>query len=309
MMRVVVVVFLGASSCGGSTFSSDDPRDARAPDDASTASHEAEPVDSTPADHEVDRGAMLDDAPVDGPADATYRGAVLADGPVAYWRMGIASGSIVPDESGHHNDLALQGTGHTLGVTGAIGKDTDRAIGFDGVNSHAVAVRPRDLDFPASAAFTIECWARRDRVADGGSGEYFQQIVSAAAGGPPNRNGYLLYVLPSDANPSLLRTTFEYDAPDKGQVGLDGPLAPLAAYTYYVATFDGAKVSFYIDGTLASSRPVDGSIATRMTEFVIGRESSTGRYHFAGAIDEVAVYDKALSTAQVIAHRELALRR
>jgi hypothetical protein len=97
--------------------------------------------------------------------------------------------------------------------------------------------------------------------------------------------------------------------PDKGQVGLDGPLAPLTAYAYYVATFDGAKVSFYIDGTLASSKPVDGSIATRMTEFVIGRESSTGRYHFAGAIDEVAVYDKALSTVQVIAHRDLALRR
>ena len=35
----------------------------------------------------------------------------------------------------------------------------------------------------------------------------------------------------------------------------------------------------------------------------------TGRYHFPGAIDEVAVYDKALSMVQVTMHRDIALRR
>jgi hypothetical protein len=196
-----------------------------------------------------------------------------------------------------------------LRVQGAIAGDDDRAIGFDGVSSYAIALHPRSFDFPASAPFTIECWARRERTADGGSGNYFQQLVSASSGNPPNRNGYLLYLLPSDADPSVNHTSFEYDAPDQGQISGEGALAPLSTYAYYVATFDGTKASLYIDGTLASSRTVNGSIAARETEFVVGRESSTGRYQFAGAIDDVAVYDKAVSTLQVIAHRDAALHR
>jgi hypothetical protein len=224
--------------------------------------------------------------------------------------MGIAVGSLVPDESGHQNDLLLQGGGHILRVMGAVAGDDDRAMGFDGVNSYATAMRPRDFDFPASAPFTIECWARREPSADGGAGEYFQQLVSAGAGGPPNRNGYILYVLPSDTNPAVsIHSSFEYDAPDLGQIAVDGPLPPSSTYAHYVATFDGTRASLYVDGTLAGARAANGSIAARMSEFVVGREGVTGRYHFMGAIDEIAVYDKALSTLQVTTHRDIALRR
>jgi hypothetical protein len=247
--------------------------------------------------------ALLPDAAL------AYRGAVLGDAPVAYWRMGVAGGSVVPDESGHHNDLLLQGTGHTFGVTGAVAGDSDGAIGFDGANGHAIALRPRDLDFSSGAPFTVECWARRQRAADGGTGDYFQQIVSASAGGPPNRNGYFLYLLPSDVDPGVVHSAFEYDILDGAQVGVEGPIGAASAYVHYVATFDGAKASLYVDANLASSRPVTGTFAPRTSEFVVGREASTGRYHFAGAIDEIAVYDKALSVLQVTRHRDLALGR
>jgi hypothetical protein len=314
-----LVLMAGAASCGGTTFSAGESVDA-----SILPGTDAAPMDS-PVDGASERSVGVDAPAQDGaaePIDAandetrpaldagpSYRGAVLADGPVAYWRMNIASGSVVPDESGHHDDLLLQGTGHMLGVAGAIAGDTDHAIGFDGVDSHAIALRPRDLDFAASAPFTVECWARRDRTVDGGSGEYFQQLVSAAAGGPPNRNGYLLYLLPSDANPDVPHTSFEYDAPDRGQTGAEGPLGAASSWIYFVATFDGTKASLYVDGTLASSRAVEGSITARTSDFVVGREGATGRYHFAGAIDEVAVYDKALTVLQITNHRDLALRR
>jgi hypothetical protein len=318
-----VLWLVAVSSCGGSTFSADNAPDGAASDGAAgeertesdvardviaptpDAAHDAARIDGQTSDARSADGPSIDARSID--AGSRYRGAVLADAPIAYWRMGIASGSIVPDESGHHNDLVLQGTGHAFGVRGALQGDGDRAIGFDGVDSHAIASRPRDFDFPASAPFTVECWARRERTTDGGTGEYFQQLISAAAGGPPNRNGYILYLLPSDPDPSAVHTSFEYDAPDGAQTGIEGPLAAASAYAHYVATFDGTKASLYIDGTLADSRPVNASIAARMSEFVVGREAATGRYHFAGAIDEVAVYGNALPIARVIAHRDAAL--
>ncbi|HMI83190.1 MAG TPA: hypothetical protein VK550_03800 [Polyangiaceae bacterium] len=182
---------------------------------------------SSPDTGPAPRDAPSPDAPP-SEGGTTYPGVVLADGPFAYWRMGIRSGSTVPDESGHQNELVLQGGGHSLGVPGAIAGDGNTAIRFDGVNSYATAVRPRDFDFPGGAPFTIECWARREPLADGGEGAYFQHLMGSSAGGPPNRNGFLLYILPAaGANSSY--TAFDYDVPDGDQVGMQGPLVAIYA--------------------------------------------------------------------------------
>jgi hypothetical protein len=323
----------GTAACGGSTFLAGDPTDAQPSDEAATSARSEDGAVDATGERGDDGSVPFDAEQRDGPADggdaasdserradvvvdarppdaaSAYPSAVIADGPIAYWRMGVSLASVVPDESGHHNDLLLQGGGFAFGMAGAITGDVDRAIGFDGINSYGIALRPRDFDFPNGAPFTIECWARREPLAEGGAGEYFQQLVSASAGGPPNRNGYILYLLPADPNPMAIHTSFEYDAPDQGQIAIDGPLAPRSTYAHYVATFDGTKASLYVNGALASSRAVSGTIQARMSDFVVGREGVTGRYHFAGAIDEVAVYDKALSTLQVTMHRDVALRR
>ena len=248
--------------------------------------------------------ALFRDVMAEG-SESTYRGVVLADAPIAYWRMGIGNGPIVPDESGHQNDLLLQGGGHGLGARGAIIGDSDTAIRFDGVNSYALAAHPRAFDFPARAPFTIECWARRDPLPDGGEGAYFQHLIGGAAGGPPNRNGFLLYMLPVSASAPYL--AFEYDVPDGDQLGLQGPLGALYAYAHYAVAFDGARAWVYVDGVLATSADVVGSISGRSSELAIGREDSTGRYNFSGAIDEVAVYDKALTREQIERHHTVAL--
>jgi hypothetical protein len=253
--------------------------------------------------------ATIDVSSIDvADAGTTYRGTVLADGPLAYWRMGIATGSTVPDASGHQNDLLLKGGGHVLGVTGAIVGDGDTSIRFDGIGSYATALRPRDFDFPSNAPFTIECWARRDPLPDGGEGAYFQHLIGNSAGGPPNRNGFMLYLLPTPSAGTGY-TAFEYDVPDGGQVGIQGPLAVDAKFGHYVATFDGTRASLYIDATLAASRLVTGSIERRDSDLAVGFEWSTGHYNFSGAIDEVAIYGQALSESQIAKHYAVGTRR
>jgi hypothetical protein len=274
--------------------------DAARPDVADTGS----PADGGPAP----KDAPSPDAPTNE-GGTSYPGIVLADGPLAYWRMGIRSGSTVPDESGHQNDLVLQGGGHALGAPGAIAGDGDTAIRFDGVGSYATAVRPRDFDFPGSAPFTIECWARREPLADGGEGAYFQHLVGSSASGPPNRNGFLLYILPTGVTGTSPYSAFEYDVPDGGQVGMQGPLAAGSTYGHYAATFDGTRASLYVDGVMATSQPVNGSMSVRNSELAVGFEWSTGRYNFSGAMDEVAIYGKALSSVQIAKHHDTGARR
>jgi hypothetical protein len=238
------------------------------------------------------------DASVDaGPTGPAYRRAVLGDGPLVYWRMGITSGSSVPDETRGGNDLVLQGGGHRLGVVGAIRNDGDGAIEFDGVASFAIATEPRVLDFAGNAAFTLECWARRSS----GGTSYFQHLLSNLEGPAGDRNGYILYLLPEPGGQDSARSAFEYDRPGT-DLGLWGPLSPESQWGHYAATYDGAMATLYVDGTVADSAAVGGSIAPRTGAFAVARSSESNGFYFKGALDEIAVYPRALGAADVARH-------
>ena len=143
---------------------------------------------------------------VDAPG---YDDEVLQEQPLAYWRMGSAAQGVVPDLSGHGNDLVLQGGGHRLNEPGALREGDDGAISFDGAASFAIATDARALDFAAGAPFTLECWARRSS----GGQSYFQHLLSNVDGVAGDRNGYALYLLPEPDASESARSVFEYDRP------------------------------------------------------------------------------------------------
>lgn len=66
-----------------------------------------------------------------------------------------------------------------------------------------------------------------------------------------------------------------------------------------VATYDGAKLSLYIDGTLDAQQAYSGGSLTFTQQFAIGsRTNSTNPHYFSGIIDDVALYDRALSATE-----------
>jgi hypothetical protein len=233
---------------------------------------------------------------------SAYRVAILADQPLVYWRMGISGmASIVPDETGGGNDLVLQGSGHTLGHAGAIKDDDDTAIRFDGTQSYARASDARALDFAGGDAFTLECWAMREPL-DGGS--YFPHLLGNMES-TTNRNGYILYTVPRPGGGESARTVFEYNAPDSGQLGASGPLATEMKWTHYVAVHEGVHVHLYMDGTLVETKTILGIVRKRTSPFLIGRAPNTNNGFWPGPIDEVAIYGKALTIAQILNHRDI----
>ena len=232
-----------------------------------------------------------------GPAEPGYRRTVLGDAPLVYWRMGTTSGSSVPDETGGGNDLVLQGTGHKRGVGGAIRGDDDGAIEFDGAASFAIATEPRVLDFVGNAAFTLECWARRSS----GGASYFQHLLSNLEGSAGNRDGYILYLLPEPGTGDSPRSAFEYDRPGT-DLGIWGPLTAESKWGHYVAVYDGTKATIYVDGTLADSAAVTGHIGPRTGAFAVARSSDNDGFYFKGALDEIAVYPRALGAKDIARH-------
>jgi hypothetical protein len=219
----------------------------------------------------------------------------MADDPRVYWRMGKLSEGTVADETGGGNALVLQGGGHQLDVAGAV-KGDDTAIGFDGASNFAIATDGRALDFAGAAAFTLECWARRET----GGASYFQHLISSIDGVANNRDGYALYLLPEPAAGETGRSVFERDRPAH-DVGIFGAIPKPSVWAHYVAVFDGMTVSIYVNGTLSDTGAAPGNLSPRATPFAVARATG-GANFFKGALDEIAVYAHPLTPAAIAKH-------
>jgi hypothetical protein len=251
---------------------------------------------SSAPDAPADGGAPDGGALADGgaPADAAvsaYRGAVLSDRPIAYWRMGTSRAGSLPNEVDTLNPLLLQGAGSTVGVPGALAGDGDTAVQFDGFTGLARASQSRPFDFANGAPFSIECWAKHEPV---NGGAPYQQLFALNEGSGAQANGYNLYFT-DDTNMQA-----DFQVPNQG-VTLTATITTAASWTHYVLTFDGIDFALYANGTQMAKRKVSGALAPRTLDFTVGAQSD-GAYHFPGAIDEVAIYDRALTLERILAH-------
>jgi hypothetical protein len=78
-----------------------------------------------------------------------------------------------------------------------------------------------------------------------------------------------------------------------------GPAAlPLDTWSHLAATYDGSDLRLFVDGVEVASTPRTGELATSSNPLEIGGDSFYGQ-HFSGLIDEVRVYNTALTEAQI----------
>jgi chitodextrinase len=78
-----------------------------------------------------------------------------------------------------------------------------------------------------------------------------------------------------------------------------GPNALTAnTWAHLAETYDGATMRLYVNGVQVASRAQTGAIATSTNPLQIGGDSIYGQY-FAGRIDELRIYNRALSQAEI----------
>jgi hypothetical protein len=202
----------------------------------------------------------------------------LRNGLVAAYGFDEGEGSKVMDVSGQDNHGAISGAKWIS--DGRYGS----ALGFDGAHALVSIAHAASLDL--ASGMTLEAWVQPTRLAGLQSA-----IVKEANGGLV----YALYGNDSAPKPSAYLRDAENRVThgSSGAAGLD-----VNVWTHLAATYDGAMLRLFVNGVEASRQPVTGSIMRSSNPLRVGGNAVWGEY-FAGVIDEVRIYNRALSQAEV----------
>ena len=217
----------------------------------------------------------------------TYQAAVIADSPVGYWRLGESSGTTAADEIGSYAGT-YAGT-YTLAETSAI-SDGDTALGLSGVSGDMQAAPQAAI--AGLGAATLECWMYR-----GATG----RIVVAGFGNTAVRRMNILWFSDNRVYMQVENNTSSYRH----------FAASLTGWHHFAMVFDGslsgtARIACYLDGVLQSPTSVNTPPTTLPTSVQLGnlsagREPVNTRYSN-GRVDELALYDYALTSTQIADH-------
>ena len=232
---------------------------------------------------------------IEAPNAGAYPSRVLGTaGLVNYWRMGEASGTTFGDARGS-SPATLSGA-PTLGATGALAADTDTAASFNGSGDAASA----DLNLSGTNKLTVEFWMKWDAYADDDDlAMEFTPNFNQNAGGfliDPNAGGtgskFAVSIGHGDA-----RNNVVFDRPSAGQ------------WHHYAFVFDttaaaASQILPYVDGdpiayTKMSSGTGMGNFANS-TLYLMSRGGSA--LFGAGDLDELAIYNRALSATTISDH-------
>jgi hypothetical protein len=238
-----------------------------------------------------------------GPAGSGWTAAVLADAPTGFYRLEETGGSTAANEgtAGAAAAGAFTGT-YSLGVAGP------RPTAFSGMASDNKALGLGGAGYvqmPYSAAhnpsvFTVECWAR----ATGGAGTFRAAVSNrddTGAGG--QTKGYIFYAASNN--------TWQFWTGSGGSGAWDpvaGPPVVLNQWVHLAGTYDGAVKRFYVNGVQVGTGATSAFNVNTARGLRIGGGQNEGavNFRFVGDVDEVAIYSRAFSAAEISARHALA---
>jgi hypothetical protein len=216
---------------------------------------------------------------------SAYSDAVLALSPLAYWRLNETSGTVADNAEGTASrDMAYVNT-PTLGATGLLATDDDKACYFAGGEyayiDHAISTVQQN--------FTVMGWFKPVSIS--------QQALmlyngDSAAGGW-----------------GLAQISTDFGNPGAQLVGLYGGVqwmlsgwafSDTTSAHFIVMTRDTVNTRFYVDGVLAPYGATAGPASP-----LNGTDWTTISHGWSGTVDEVAIFESCLSAANIAALYEL----
>lgn len=226
------------------------------------------------------------------PTTTVYKDAVLADKPIAYWRLGETNGTTAADISGNSNNGAYIG-GYTLSVSGSLNGDSDKAVTFDGLTGYVQTSK----QYSSPQIFSIK--ARFKTTGNTGQGLlHFGDSIDTRSVAS-DRNLYLS----SDGKLNFFVFSSGSFTITSSKAYNDGN------WHSAVATLSSSGVELYVDGELAASSttPTSGHNYTGYWHIGYVNMGSGANYYFNGTLDEVAIYDTRLSETRIKAHYNAAI--
>jgi hypothetical protein len=196
-------------------------------------------------------------------------------GLVAAYGFNETSGPNANDETTNNNDGTISGATHiTSGKYGS-------ALAFDGTNDVVVVTDSTSLHL--SSGMTLEAWVYPTSALSNWKA-ILQKETDA-------------YFLNANTSANHAGGGGTFGGTCCGVVQSPGPL-PVNQWTHVAATYDGSMLRLYLNGSPAGSQAQTGSVQVTSTPLRIGG-NTYGTEFFPGRIDEVRIYNRALSQGEI----------
>lgn len=220
----------------------------------------------------------------------------VRNGLAGYWKLDEGTGISAADSSGNGNTGTL--TNSPTWATGQI----SNAVSFDGGNDYINIPDNTNLDGFAQASFTA--WVKLNALADGTPYAILDKRTSSGTDDAYSMG--LNYGAPAPCTNEL---EFEVgSAGGSSYVCVDKDVVTWVGQWHHVAfVYDSAATPNYrisIDGvqrTLLRSDDRNATLNNSIRDVTIGIANNAGAGPFNGLIDDVRVYNRALSTAEISA--------
>ncbi|MEO7675330.1 MAG: LamG-like jellyroll fold domain-containing protein, partial [Verrucomicrobiota bacterium] len=226
-----------------------------------------------------------------------YNTLVTADGPTEYFRLNENNSVVVSPNRGtrcasadatYVPDSASVGT---IGInTGNAGPQPPAQLGFESGNK-AVGLTGSYAQVPAlnlnKNTATIAGWIKRNGPQASFSGVVFSRANGTVAGLHFGTADELRYTWAGSGS------TYDWDS---------GLIPPDGVWTFVALVIEPTQATMYMyDGTALRSavNSVNHPVQGFQGPTVIGRDPTSSARSFIGDLDEIAIYDKALSAAQI----------
>lgn len=264
-----------------------------------------------------------------------YAEAVLADGPVGYWRLNeLTHDERVADESGNNHNGSFVGR-PSLGEQGAIQQNPNCSMSFA---SEAHIEIPHSTEFSIQTSgegLSVEVWMRPDTLLYAGE-DNKKYIHWLGKGKPAQRGepkhmewGFRLY---SSDHPQRPKRISAYAWNPQGSEGAgayyEGDLVAEGEWIHLVACFQHyvapcamkTGVQLFVNGEFVQGPPSSGtlyfnegswSVVPRSGDapLRLATRSATANSFLKGGIDEVAIYPKALTPQRIRRHYDVGIGR
>lgn len=225
------------------------------------------------------------------PAPASpYAQRVLAAGVAAYWRLGELNGAATAaDQTTLHPGTYHDFYGTGLQAPGALLDDANTAADFYGSSYVEVPYSPA---LQRETTYSLEAWVKPNAA----SGR--QSVICS-------RSQFLSrgYELAASGAVWQFRTGNQDTSISEIWNDLNGGTVTAGEWHHLVATYDGVTKRLYVNGELVGSQVIVAKATTFALRLGAGRTytSPPGDY-LSGTLDDVAVYWRTLTPAQVAEH-------
>jgi hypothetical protein len=206
----------------------------------------------------------------------------LYDELVAWWTFDAPKDGFAPDSSGNRNH------GQLMSNAGAVPGRLNHAIQLDG--RRALVSVPASPSLDLNGAFSICLWLKPkpDSKARGIVEKWVRGATTDLTEGYFLRmspTGHVQFIIPTPGDPDAEVRSADAVLPD--------------VWTALAAVYDGSTMNVYLNGKLNKSASSSAAPRSSKADLKIGMGGGEGPHYFSGELDDVRIYNRALTADEV----------